>query len=206
MKLPRRQFMRNAAAAAAAFTILPRHVLGTPAQDRAQRSREHRRASAWAAWAARTCRRSSGQNIVAMCDVDWSYVDARFADIPKQIENAQQARAGGHRRRRSGSARCSRSKDWQELQPKLPKAKRYTDYREMLEKQKNIDAVVIATPDHTHALIALAAMDLGQTRVRAEAARLVGGGMPPARASAPPRPNCRRRWAIRATRPTMRGW
>ena len=32
----------------------------------------------------------------------------------------------------------------------------------MLAKQKNIDAVVIATPDHTHALIALAAMDLGK--------------------------------------------
>ena len=48
------------------------------------------------------------------------------------------------------------------MQPQIPKAKRYTDYREMLEKQKNIDAVVIATPDHTHALIALAAMDLGK--------------------------------------------
>ena len=31
----------------------------------------------------------ASQNIVALCDVDWSYVDARFADIPKQIENAQ---------------------------------------------------------------------------------------------------------------------
>ncbi len=53
-------------------------------------------------------------------------------------------------------------KNWQQLQPQLPKAKRYTDYREMLEKQKNIDAVVVATPDHMHAHIALAAMDLGK--------------------------------------------
>ena len=44
----------------------------------------------------------------------------------------------------------------------LPKAKRYQDYREMLDKQKDIDAVIVATPDHMHASIALAAMDLGK--------------------------------------------
>jgi predicted dehydrogenase len=38
--------------------------------------------------------------------------------------------------------------------------KRYRDYREMLDKQKDIDAIVVATPDHMHAVIALAAMDL----------------------------------------------
>ena len=43
-----------------------------------------------------------------------------------------------------------------------PKAKKWKDYRQMLEKQKNIDAVVIATPDHTHALPAAAAMELGK--------------------------------------------
>jgi predicted dehydrogenase len=43
-----------------------------------------------------------------------------------------------------------------------PNAKRYKDYRRMLEQQKDIDAVVIATPDHTHALIAAAAMELGK--------------------------------------------
>jgi predicted dehydrogenase len=43
-----------------------------------------------------------------------------------------------------------------------PGAKFYTDYRVMLEKQKDIDAVVIATPDHTHAVITLAAMALGK--------------------------------------------
>lgn len=39
-----------------------------------------------------------------------------------------------------------------------PKAKVYTDWREMLEKEKSIDAVVIGTPDHNHAPIAAAFM------------------------------------------------
>ena len=39
-----------------------------------------------------------------------------------------------------------------------PKAKVYTDWREMLQKEKSIDAVVISTPDHTHASIAAAFM------------------------------------------------
>ncbi len=43
-----------------------------------------------------------------------------------------------------------------------PKAKAYTDYRKMLDKQKDIDAVIIATPDHTHAVIAMAAMRAGK--------------------------------------------
>jgi len=39
---------------------------------------------------------------------------------------------------------------------KYPKAKFYADYREMLDRQKDIDGVVIATPDHTHAVISMA--------------------------------------------------
>jgi len=43
------------------------------------------------------------------------------------------------------------------------KATRYTDFRKMLDKEaKNIDAVVIATPDHMHATAALACMQLGK--------------------------------------------
>ena len=45
---------------------------------------------------------------------------------------------------------------------KYPNAKTYTDYREMLEQQKDIDAVLIATPDHTHAVISMAAMKAGK--------------------------------------------
>jgi predicted dehydrogenase len=41
-------------------------------------------------------------------------------------------------------------------------AKRYSDFRKMLETQKDIDAVVVATPDHTHAVIGKAAMELGK--------------------------------------------
>ncbi len=65
-----------------------------------------------------------GQNIVALCDVDWQYAGPVFE--------------------------------------RYPEAKRWKDFREMLEKQKDIDAVVIATPDHTHAVQAMMAMQLGK--------------------------------------------
>jgi predicted dehydrogenase len=45
---------------------------------------------------------------------------------------------------------------------RYPQARVYSDYRKMLDKQPEIDAVVVATPDHLHACIALAAMKLGK--------------------------------------------
>ena len=44
---------------------------------------------------------------------------------------------------------------------RFPKANFYQDYRVMFEKQKDIDAVTISSPDHVHALQSLAAMDEG---------------------------------------------
>lgn len=42
-----------------------------------------------------------------------------------------------------------------------PQAKRYTDFRDMLDKEaQNIDAVVVGTPDHTHAVAAAMALRL----------------------------------------------
>lgn len=41
-------------------------------------------------------------------------------------------------------------------------AKIYRDYREMLDKEPEIDAVIVSTPDHMHAPIAASAMDLGK--------------------------------------------
>ena len=45
---------------------------------------------------------------------------------------------------------------------RFPGAKGYTDFREMLASHSNLDAVVVSTPDHTHAVAAAAAMRLGK--------------------------------------------
>lgn len=46
---------------------------------------------------------------------------------------------------------------------KFPRARRYRDFRKMLdEMHRQIDAVVVATPDHTHAVASITAMKLGK--------------------------------------------
>ena len=45
---------------------------------------------------------------------------------------------------------------------KYPAVPRYKDFRIMLEKQKDIDAVTVGTPDYFHAVAALAAIQLGK--------------------------------------------
>ncbi|MGZ8921495.1 MAG: Gfo/Idh/MocA family protein [Limisphaerales bacterium] len=50
-----------------------------------------------------------------------------------------------------------------DIYEKHPGAKRYEDFRRMFdEMEKGIDAVLVATPDHTHAVAAVAAMKLGK--------------------------------------------
>jgi predicted dehydrogenase len=50
----------------------------------------------------------------------------------------------------------------QKFVSQVSRVQKYADYRVMLEKQKDLDAVIVATPDHMHAVIASAAMDLGK--------------------------------------------
>src|SRR6185295_17902290 len=45
---------------------------------------------------------------------------------------------------------------------KLPMAAKYSDFREMLEKEKSLDCVVVSTPDHIHAPAGVMAMKLGR--------------------------------------------
>src|SRR5205809_48340 len=79
-----------------------------------------------------------GENIYALCDVDW-----------KAAEDAFQS---------------------------YPKAKRYRDYREMLDKDaKSIDAVTVSTPDHSHTAAGLLAMRAGKhTYIQKPLARTMG--------------------------------
>lgn len=55
--------------------------------------------------------------------------------------------------------------DWNRAAPAFkdwPDAKRYHDFRKMLDEMGNkIDAVVVSTPDHTHAIAAVSAMEMG---------------------------------------------
>ncbi len=44
----------------------------------------------------------------------------------------------------------------------FPDARVYQDYRQMLDREADLDAVIIATPDHTHAVIAMEAMRRGK--------------------------------------------
>jgi predicted dehydrogenase len=55
--------------------------------------------------------------------------------------------------------------DWAYAAPifkKYPDAKQWKDFRKMLDEQKDIDAVVVATPDHLHTPVAMAAMQHGK--------------------------------------------
>jgi len=44
----------------------------------------------------------------------------------------------------------------------FPQAKGYRDFRKMLETEKSIDAVMVATPDHNHAVVTMMALKMGK--------------------------------------------
>ena len=155
----RRDFLKTTAAAAAGFTIVPRHVLG--AGQTAPSDRLNIAGVGVGGMGRANLTNLSSENIVALCDVDWGYVDRTFSRLPAEIQERE-----GQVTSLESEADRKEMLEWIEntkrLADQAPRAKRYTDYREMFDKQKDIDAVMIATPDHMHAPIALAAMDLGR--------------------------------------------
>lgn len=118
--ITRRRF--SGAAALAAFTIVPRHVLGqgqTPPSDKLNYA-----AIGVGGMGQNYMKGCATENCAAIADVDPEYA----APVIKAY----------------------------------PSARLYRDYRALLDKEKNIDAVIIGTPDHTHAVIAMAAIQLGK--------------------------------------------
>jgi predicted dehydrogenase len=170
----RRRFVTTVAATAASITIVPRHVLGRGFQ--APSDTLNIATVGIGGMGGNNTRNLMSQNIVAVCDVDWGLLDATLTryknslqpppqpasprppapDDPPRPTSAQQS---ADARRAPQNARENTRRFVEE---QLPKLKRYRDYREMLATQTDIDAVVVATPDHMHAAIASAAMDLGK--------------------------------------------
>ncbi|MCJ7674823.1 MAG: Gfo/Idh/MocA family oxidoreductase, partial [Sedimentisphaerales bacterium] len=119
-----RRDLIKAAGAVAAFTVVPRHVLGgagqTPPSEKLNIA-----GIGVGGQGGSDLNALSSQNIVALCDADWR-------------------QAGGAFKR-------------------YPNARKYKDFREMLDKEdKNIDAVIVATPDHVHAVASIAAIKRGK--------------------------------------------
>jgi predicted dehydrogenase len=85
---------------------------------------------------------SQTDHIGAICDVDFAYSESKVAIKLGDEHNPRP--------------------DGLKLKEQFGKARRYSDFRQMLAKEKGIDGVVIATPDHLHAVIAKAAMDSGK--------------------------------------------
>jgi len=123
----RRDFIKTTAIAAAAFMIVPRHVLGGPG---------------YLAPSDRLLVAGIGVGGKGQSDLSMFYKSGK-ADIAFLCDVDD--------RRAANSVKA------------FPKAKYYKDWREMLDKEhKNFDAVSVSTPDHNHAIQALAAMQMGK--------------------------------------------
>ena len=168
LPVPRREFIKTAAVTAAGLTIVPRHVLAGSGQP-APSDRLNIAGVGVGGMGRANLINLSSQNIVALCDVDWGFAGEAFERLGEDIAQSEKRLAGAGApevRQRVTPEMKQRMTDqitgMRRLQEQVPKATRYSDFREMLDKQKDIDAVMVATPDHVHALIAMAAMDLGK--------------------------------------------
>jgi len=172
--ISRRGFVTKVAVTGAGFAIVPRHVLGRGLS--APSDTLNVACVGIGGMGRSNAVNLATQTIAALCDVDWDYAGKALDRLDTDIVNAQRRLDAtpdnpvrdsegrpvpvitGIERQRS----AAQIDGMKRLKDQVSRAKRYQDYREMLEREKSIDAVVVATPDHMHAPIALAAMDLGK--------------------------------------------
>src|ERR1043166_1295690 len=122
-------------------TIVPRHVLGGKGYT-APSSMLNIAVVGVGGQGSGNARSVSSENLVAFCDVDPAFMERNVmgGDRPGQTPNPTTVA----------------------FREKFQKATKYVDFREMLAKQRDLDAVIIATPDHMHATVAVAAMRAGK--------------------------------------------
>jgi Oxidoreductase family, NAD-binding Rossmann fold len=187
MSVTRREFVTKVAGAGAAVMIVPRHVLGRGFQ--APSDLVNVATVGFSGMGAENTRAVMGQNVVAICDCDLDLLDGRLdrfirtaKEGPPQKE-APPAPAGAKGAGAQGAptefrdfgpskAQLAANARWPDqdgfanlqrfVEQQIPRVQKYQDYREMLDKQKDIDAVIIATPDHMHAVQASNSMDAGK--------------------------------------------
>jgi predicted dehydrogenase len=147
-KLTRRQFLSHTAGTAAAFIIVPRHVLGGPGYTAPSEKLNV---------AVIGCGGQGMTNIKQLMQFE----DVQIVAVADPTASADYADFyyGGF---------CGRlptrklvEEYYQAANPHY-KCNDYNDFRVLFEKEKNIDAVLCATPDHWHAYIAIMAMKRGK--------------------------------------------
>ena len=147
-EISRRQFIAAASAAAAAVTIVPRHVLGGP--KFVPPSEKVNVAIVGAGGQGRT----NAQNLF---NEDMAQVIA-LAD-PAQQTDLSPFYFGGLAG--CGPVKGEVEKHYSQKTPNF-RCAIYEDFREMLDKEKAIDAVLCATPDHVHAYVTIMALKRGK--------------------------------------------
>ena len=154
--ISRRRFLGRSAAAATVFTIVPRCVLGGPNQVAPSEKTTLAGIGTGGQGIQDMMRfqRFAEVQVVAVCDVN------RESDGYLSWNWGQ-----GKEKRLAGREPARRAMDEyyaeQKGAGKYQACRAYADYRELLEKE-DVDAVMIATPDHAHAVITMAALKLGK--------------------------------------------
>jgi len=169
----RRKFLRYAAGSAGAFTIVPRHVLGGAGRV----APSERITLANIGCGTQGLREMVGMlpmpevQIVAVCDPEKDGVN--YVDWSKDGLRREIAQMLGQPNWRQGGPSIPGGRDVAKEMVETYYAKQrasdrfqgcasYADFRELLEKEKDIDAVKVMTPDHLHATVAIAAMKKGR--------------------------------------------
>jgi predicted dehydrogenase len=146
----RRQFIKTAAATVATFNIVPRHVLGGPGFVAPSEKVNVALIGGGGQG------HSNLKNLFQLEDVQVIAVaDTAEAYDPTQ-SYAYYKGMGGR-----APTKEMIEKNYAEKTPNF-RCAAYEDFRVMLEKEKSIDAVLCATPDHTHAYISIHAMRAGK--------------------------------------------